>query len=197
MVRPWDFTVLMMSHRLRRAWGSRPVEGSSRKTRSGRLKRASASSSRCFCPPEILSLSSISPHPDGTTESSGIEMVSVLSYKPAESFQGFGDRQIREQGGLLKHDADLLPELRRPARTLCRERSPEVGAMMSSTISIKCGFAGTVGSQQAEAAALVNRQADTIHRSKLFVTFVDVNGLKQRNCHTGIFSLCLRQPTRI
>ena len=39
-------------HRWRRAWGSRPVVGSSRKRTRGSLTSAAAMLKRCFCPPE-------------------------------------------------------------------------------------------------------------------------------------------------
>ena len=44
----------MRSHSWRRACGSRPVVGSSRKSSSGPPTSAQASASRCFCPPESV-----------------------------------------------------------------------------------------------------------------------------------------------
>ena len=49
---PSRLRFLITSHTALRAWGSSPVVGSSRKTRSGLFTRESASPIFCFWPPE-------------------------------------------------------------------------------------------------------------------------------------------------
>src|SRR2546427_8285238 len=49
---PWVASTLIARQKLRRAAGSTPAVGSSRKSTSGRCSSAQPSASRCFHPPE-------------------------------------------------------------------------------------------------------------------------------------------------
>ena len=109
----------MTSHDARRAAGSKPVVGSSRKMSSGSPMSASATSRRRRCPPEsrVVCWSACSPRPASATVSSTSRGARVVARVELEAL---ADGELDLRLGLLQHDADAVAQ--------ARDRRPRVVA---------------------------------------------------------------------
>ena len=112
---PSDASERIMSQAARRAAGSKPVVGSSRKMSSGSPTSATPRSRRRFCPPEsVFDRASASPSsPTSSITSSTSRGCSVVA---GEHAVRLGDGEVRPELRVLQDDADPLAETARRAR---------------------------------------------------------------------------------
>ena len=102
----------MTSQSWRRAWGSMPVVGSSRKSRSASLTMARATLRRCFWPPEscLLRVVRFSSEVDEADEFVGGER-RAARIELVEEVEELGDGELGIERGGLELDADAHLDL--------------------------------------------------------------------------------------
>ena len=154
-----------------RAIGSRPIVGSSRMSRRGRLTSACASSSRRTIPPEYVDDQAV-----GVLEHAGrgqrpLDPLAALAPRHVEQAReqhhvlAPGERGLR--GELLRHVADELAHAHPLARHVAAEDVRHAGrhAQQRRQHADRRGLAGAVGSEQAEHLAGPNAQVDVVDRA--------------------------------
>ena len=136
----------MTSQTWRRACGSRPVVGSSRKRISGSPTSATASERRCFCPPESLRTQAFSFSSSRTMRmtSCGVQPLGVEAPEQRDRLQ---DRELLGQLGLLELDADPLAQERASRDQLQPSTCtvPASGSLRPSRISTVVVFPAPLG----------------------------------------------------
>ena len=152
-----------MSHSDRRAAGSSPVVGSSRKTSSGSLTSDSATARRWRWPPDSTSLRALRRSPSSST--SMISCGRARAWiEAAEQVDELGHRQLRVQGGGLEADPDARLERVGAAGDVDAEDADlaPVGLAQPLEDLDGRGLARTVRAEQAEDLALRDVEVDAV-----------------------------------
>ena len=108
MVVPAAARSRISSQNSRRASGSKPVVGSSRKSSSGRPTMPSATSSRRFCPPERVCVRALALSVSPTRPITAVRVVR-RRVERGEVVHHLAHGQLVELAGALQHDADPGP----------------------------------------------------------------------------------------
>ena len=131
--------------------GSRPENGSSRISTSGRLTRAAASWTRCWLPSE-----SFSTDPPPLTEAEPVHPLGgrprgrggVEAVQPREVGDLLADLHLRIEAALLRHVADPPSGVLGPAGRPCQRTRPGVGADQTHGDPHRGGLAGLRSSRR-------------------------------------------------
>ena len=190
------------SHRERRAWGSRPVVGSSRKTSSGSLTRARAMARRCCWPPERVmwyaSAFSLS-----CTRSSSSWVGRRLGIVAAIEVQGFAGGDLVEEARALELHADAGADLPAVVAPVQAEEldDPSVGGGEALDDLQGRGLARTVGTQQAEDLAQGHVEVQVVHGQDLGVLLAEPPDPECEHGHEDLpssrYTLSGRFPRRL
>ena len=152
-------------HACRRAAGSKPVVGSSRKTSSGSPQMPSATSSRRRWPPESVFGASVGAvaEPDELEHLLGGPRVRVGG---AVELERLARGDLRLQALLLQDDADPLAEgaLAPPGIEPEDAQVAGVGAAVALEDLDERGLSGAVGAEDREHLAAADREVDAVER---------------------------------
>ena len=155
----------IVSHAARRAPGSNPVVGSSRKTSSGLPIRASPRSSRRFCPPESVRqrASALSVEADDVDDLRRVARARVVA---AEDLEALAHGQVRVERRGLQDDPDpLAPLLRRVGRILAEDLHLAGVAVAVALEDLDRGrLSGAVRPEEAEYLAGADLEVDAADR---------------------------------
>ena len=94
-----------------------------------------------------------------------------------------GDREVRLDAALLQHDADALTQFGAAVRGVHAEHRDV--ARIARAVALedldRRGLASTVGAEHSNTLALVDREADAVHRMHLAVGFLQVGDFDHRH----------------
>ena len=139
----------------RRACGSKPVVGSSRKSSSGRPITPSATSRRRFWPPDRVWVSArrFSVRPTAVEHGGRVGGIRVV---PGEEAHHLLDPQLVELAGALQHEADPAPPVRGRVLRVDAEHADLAGVALPEAFKDLDGrgLPGTVGPEQSEISPL-------------------------------------------
>ena len=154
-----------VSQAARRASGSKPVVGSSRKISSGSPTSASAKSSRRSCPPESLRLRTSACRLQAGEREHLLDVARMrIEARPVR--ERLARRDVAVDAARLQHDADAPAQLDRAlGRVVAEHRHLAAAARAVALEDLhRRGLAGAVGAEQPEHLAAAHRDVDAAHR---------------------------------
>jgi len=170
---PMSASLLIIRQKARRASGSTPEVGSSRKSTLGSCMIAAPKATRCFHPPGrlpvIIRCLPSSPENDRTQLFLVGHFGGRNAIDAAEEVEVFLNRQIVVKGKLLRHVANLLAHGLRPqAATFPGQHHLAAGRLQQAAehLDRRC-LAGAVGAQQSVNLAVLDLNVDFFDRPKI------------------------------
>ena len=191
---PWLLSWRSLCQMRWRAWGSRPVVGSSATMTRGRLIRARAMSRRLFMPvdrSEILlaALASSSTKRSSSTDA-GLGLPAADVEETGEDDEVLEDGQVVVEVDLLGDDAgDLLEGPVVDRRGVPGDRQGPRGQGRDAVDHAHGRrLAGAVRAEEAEALALEDLEVDAVHGDEVAVLLGQLDGRDERG-HGGTFHI--------
>ena len=179
---PSERSERIISHAARRAAGSKPVVGSSRKMSSGSPTSATPRSRRRFWPPEsvLTRAFAFSVEPDERDDLVDVARVRVVA---GEHGVRLADGEVRPELGRLEDDADPLPEVGAGPLGIVSEHAHLAAVALAVALEDldRRRLAGAVRAEEAEDFARLDREVDPAHRLEVPVRLAQAADLDRRH----------------